>query len=114
MPIRVNRRPPNPRGRNLVAGRTLYVCRRIPTGADSFMAPGTVFDAASVSEQRLDMLFRGRFIGHELPYSVRPVDAPAQPPAQSVASREVAPASASIEPPPAPKPARAARPTTRG
>lgn len=108
MAIRIRRFPLHRRGRELVAGRVLYVCRRIPTGTDedgkpTFRVPGEVFDPTGIPELRLKALFRNRFIGHELPRGVEPiVSTPPGPTASSPAA-----------PPSQPKPAKPPRPTAR-
>jgi hypothetical protein len=86
MPIVIRRFPLHRRGRELTAGRVLYVTRRLPTGRDAkgvetFRVPGEVFDPTGIPEQRVKVLFRARFIGHELPHGVEPIGPSAPSPA---------------------------------
>lgn len=89
--------------------RTLYVRRRISRGNAPALLPGQVFDAKAVTAQRLRMLYRARFISHELP------KVPALE--QSVAAaltRGAAPQDlADPKPAPAAKPAPSPRPRAR-
>ena len=77
MALRIRKLPLHRRGRNLEAGRVLYVTRRLPIGADEHLVPGAVFDASRVPEARLRALFASRFIGHEPPRVAGP-DAPSR------------------------------------
>lgn len=79
-----------PRGRRLDPSRPLYAVRRLSAGFDAatgarlFVEPGTEFDAKAAGAGRTATLFRARYIAHE-----RPFIAPAQEPADELASAEV-------------------------
>lgn len=100
MTLRIRKQPLHRRGRDLDADRPLYVTRRLPTGGETFLPPGTVFERSSVSKVRLERLFRGRYVGHDLPHGVKPIEqlAPAE------VANEGAPAATAPPPDPAPKP----------
>lgn len=84
MALRIRLFPLHRRGRELTAGRALFVTRRLTGGRDAegrevVRLPGEPFDPTGIPETRLKALFAGRFIGHELPHGVASQPGPAAP-----------------------------------
>lgn len=103
MALRIRRFPLHRRGRELTAGRALFVTRRLTGGRDAegrevVRLPGEPFDPTGIPETRLKALFAGRFIGHELPHGVASTSPQAGPAAPSPAAPPATPSKPAKQP----------------